>query len=517
MQLLHLTFEQTQKLAKAWLSTGMKWFSKLVTNRPLFQYQLAAADAIVRSVMFNEGLEFAVMFPRQSGKNETQAQLEAFLLNLYFTSKQNRQIVKAQPTYKPQALNAMTRLESALCNEWNSGQWSKHQDYIYQLGAARMLFFSAEPSANVVGATASLLLEGDEAQDILEAEWGRKFEPMMAFTNATMVLWGTAWTSNTLLAKTIRRLRALELADGIRRVFIVGPDEVAKENPAYGKFVERQVAKYGRQHPFVKTQFFNEEIDAEGGMFPPERRALMFGTHPRQDEPTPGRIYAALLDVAGEDESATGRLDALENPGRDSTVLRIVEVDLTTKRDPLIGAPTYKTVHIHSWIGVKHTTLYAKLRAILQLWNPAQIVADSTGVGAGLVSFLSTAFPDRVTAFDFSGPSKSQLGWDLLALAETGRCPHYAPSAGSGDDEHTLTYRNQLAHCQYEIVPGPAKLMRWGVPDGTRDPATGEHVHDDYIITAALCSQLDELEWIVPGKTLVAQPVDPLEEMSRGF
>ncbi len=37
-------------------------------------------------------------------------------------------------------------------------------------------------------------------------------------------------------------------------------------------------------------------------MFPPARRALMQGTHPARLAPEPGKIYALLLDVAGEDE-----------------------------------------------------------------------------------------------------------------------------------------------------------------------------------------------------------------------
>ena len=52
----------------------------------------------------------------------------------------------------------------------------------------------------------------------------------------------------------------------------------------------------------IKTQYFLEEIDAGGGMFPKGRRALMRGSHPRQHEPTPGRRYALLIDVAGEVE-----------------------------------------------------------------------------------------------------------------------------------------------------------------------------------------------------------------------
>jgi len=55
------------------------------------------------------------------------------------------------------------------------------------------------------------------------------------------------------------------------------------------------------------------------------------------------------------------------------------------------------------------------------------------------------------------------------------------------------------------------------VPDGTRDPETGELVHDDLVISAAMCAELDSQEWSVGGAALVIQGKDPLEEMDKGF
>ena len=72
-------------------------------------YQAAIAHAIAKSVSKGWGLSFVVMFPRQSGKNEVQAQIEAYLLTLF--SETNAEIVKVSPTWKPQSLNAMRRLE----------------------------------------------------------------------------------------------------------------------------------------------------------------------------------------------------------------------------------------------------------------------------------------------------------------------------------------------------------------------------------------------------------------------
>ena len=66
-------------------------------------------------------------------------------------------------------------------------------------------------------------------------------------------------------------------------------DDVAQEVPAYQKFVNEQIAKLGRTHPLIKTQYFSEEIDAEGGMFPQERIALMQGKHKPRLDPEPGK------------------------------------------------------------------------------------------------------------------------------------------------------------------------------------------------------------------------------------
>jgi hypothetical protein len=112
-----------------------------------------------------------VIFPRQSGKNELQAQMESYLLTAL--SGHPAEIVKVSPTWKPQSLNAMRRLERLLKrNDFaNYLGWKKESGYIYRVGEARMFFFSGSPAANVVGATASTLLEADEAQDIQPAKW----------------------------------------------------------------------------------------------------------------------------------------------------------------------------------------------------------------------------------------------------------------------------------------------------------------------------------------------------------
>ncbi len=283
-------------------------------------------------------------------------------------------------------------------------------------------------------------------------------------------------------------------------------------------------------------------------MFPLGRRALMQGTHPRQETPDPGKLYCLLLDVAGEDEGALGeRTDvaALENPRRDATVLTIVEVDLSTLNDPVLHAPTYRCVSRRMWLGVKHSTLYGILRQTAAMWRARYVVADATGVGAGLVSFLTSTLgaadptlnTGGVIPFIFTGASKSKLGWDFLGITEAGRWQDYhgaggttreAGKPGTGSlptadrqlpaDRESATFWNELEFCAYEVLPGPAHLLRWGVPDGTRDPATGELVHDDTVLSAALVAVLDELPFAVDtGPGTVLHQADPLAGMEKGF
>ena len=207
------------------------------------------------------------MLSRQSGKDELAANLKAFLLARYAGKESG--IVEANPTYKPQTINAIARLERRLdSNLVTRLHWKKKSDFMRLFGKSQVSFLSGDASANVVGAVASLLLIVNEAQDIEPAVYDKRFAPMVASTNATGVFLGTAWTSHTLLARELRAAREQEQKDGIRRVFISTCEDVRKDVPAYGHYVDGEIHKLGRHHPLIRTQYFCEEIDAQTGMFP---------------------------------------------------------------------------------------------------------------------------------------------------------------------------------------------------------------------------------------------------------
>jgi len=500
-----------------WLLRDPERFSRVASGIKLRNYQHGVLSAIFDSVLNQRGLSFVVIFPRQSGKNELQAQLETYLLTLF--SNLPVEMIKVSPTLEPQALNAMRRLERTVKrNTLTRRIWVKESGSIYRVGEARITFLSAAPESNIVGATASALLEVDEAQDVLCVKYEKDVAPMTASTNATRVFWGTSWTSRTLLAQQLRRAAAEEKRDGIRRVFRLTADDVSIEVTAYRRHVEETVERLGRAHPTVRTQYFSEEVDGAGGLFPPDRLARLRSSETAETSPLEGCTYALLLDVAGEDEGVRGMDGAVApfNPARDSSALTLLRVNAADGNQPL---PSYVPVLRRQWTGVSHTRLHSEVRDLALAWNARAVVVDATGVGAGLASFLERSLPGRVIPFTFNAASKSRLGWDFLGVVDSGRwCePQLNPQLQAEQERCQQEFFAQLAACQFQVADGADQRMRWSVPDGSRDPLTGELLHDDWVLSAALCAQLEDMDWQPTAAPLLIPAPDPLEDSKGKF
>ena len=529
-----MRLSETEKLSRPDFLRSLRLvgnFTRVFGGIKLRAYQQAAASAIVQSVLNNQGMSIVVMFPRQSGKNLMQAQLEVYLMALL--AEEGAEMVKLSPTYQPQSLNAMRRLETALeANFLTRGKWHKSAGNHYRFHKSHLTFLSAAPGSNIVGATASTLLSLDEAQDIEIAKYDKQIAPMAASTNATRVFWGTAWSGQTLLARELRAAREAESRDGIRRVFQITAEEVRREVPAYGLFVDEQIARMGRNHPMVRSQFFSEEIDFAGGLFTPTRLGLMHGGQATTETPQSGKRYALLIDLAGEDEALRqcGANVELENPDRDLTAVTVVELDFSLLGEDLVGKPIYRVVNRQLWQGEKHSTLYARLLHLAELWQPEKIVVDASGVGAGVGSFLRDKLGERVITLQFTRQLKSRLGWGFLAVVDTGRFQDFSPRSDPGqwsanpllgqmaaeqDRLQALFYR-QLAGLQAEVSPGPERFLRWSVPEGARDPQGGL-LHDDLALSAAMVAVLDEQSWHLSSQSVLIAAHDPILEMDGGF
>ena len=431
-------------------------------------YQEEISLAVMRSFMAREGLTFCVEIARQGGKNTLSADLELQILLLSADKPLN--LVKCSPTFKPQTVVSMQRLKERL-NESFSGRWKTEHGYILKVDEARAIFLSADRSANVVGHTAHLLLEVDEAQDVGKEKYTKEFKPMAATTNATTVLYGTTWDDSTLLEETRQSCLEQEKRDGIRRCFRFDWEEVARHNDDYRAYVESERERLGENHPLFLTQYRLLPVRGGGGFLSSAQRAQLQGEHGRQHRPEPGKIYLAGVDLAGEAEEEEGAYLKTLDSRQDSTVITIGEVGFTSVG--LQKQPHVRIVEQYRWVGVKHTELYPRLVDILKnLWRCRRVVIDATGVGQPVSSFLKQAVGAAVVPFVFTARSKSELGFNLLASVNSGSLKMYR---GDGSEEYKQFWLQMEQASSYYRA---SRTMNFYV-----EPSRG---HDDFLMSLAL-------------------------------
>jgi|SRR5579875_384117 hypothetical protein len=478
--------------------TPIERFATCILGKPLYPYQVEAANVILHSINHNLGWLITVMMSRQSGKNQLSAVLEAFLL----CTRREGVIVKAAPTFHPQVINSRRRLLSMLENPFCARRvWTSYA----QVGLApradsglvrrhvgpSVMLCSADPGSNVVGATADLLLEIDEAQDVSSEKFDKDFRPMASTTNATTVLYGTAWSDDTLLARQRAINLEIERQTGERRHFEYDWRAAAAANPHYKEFVESEIARLGEQHLAVQTQYFLVPLRAAGHFFNDLQRRLLAGSHAWENEPrasladpTPsgesvsspreasGAYYIAGLDVGGEERANPADPTRLYSK-RDSTVLSIGRVEYNE-----MHLPRVEVVHQQWWTGRTYPQQYAALLVLCEQWNIRRLVVDNTGQGAGLASLLIEKLgPERVEACTFTRPAKSHLGYQLLALINSGRFTLYAPE--NAPREIFDECWSQVRAARYTL-PAPETINFYV------DASEG---HDDFLISLALCAQ----------------------------
>ena len=456
-------------LALASVLSSINNSRRIKINR-LRPYQREVALAILDSVFNKKGLTFSVEIARQGGKNELSAQLELLLLTLFMAKPQN--LVKCAPTFKPQTVISMMRLKDRLNEAGFNGIWAAELGYIIRLGNARAIFLSADESANVVGNTAHILLEIDESQDVSKEKYTKEFKPMGATTNVTTVHYGTTWDDSTLLEEVKQTNLELERISGVKRHFRYDWQEIAKHNPDYLAYVEAERERLGENHPLFLTQYQLLPIHGGGGFLSLSHRAQLQGEHSRRHQPEPGKTYLAGIDLAGEVEEEEGaRLRAVK-PRQDSTVVTIGELDFSP-HDEVVKQPGVKVVEHYWWTGRKHTELYPQLVDILKnVWRCKKIVVDATGIGQPVSSFLRQSLGAKVSPFTFTQPSKSELGFNLLAAINAGRLKMYTGD-GSGEYQE-FWFEIERAKSQYR----PSQTMNFYV-----DPSQG---HDDFLMSLAL-------------------------------
>lgn len=443
--------------------------SPVIRLRP---YQAEVARAVLDSVLNQRGLTFTVEMARQAGKNELSAYLQMVLL--LRNAARGGAIVKAAPTFQPQALISIQRILRRLDENGLSNISRLDKGHILHVGRSRATYLSAHPTSNVVGQTADLLLEIDEAQDVSPDKFNRDFRPMAAARNATTVLYGTAWRSDSLLeqVKASAPHGLSQRSYGpltAKRHFRYDWQDVALHNPSYGVFVEEERQRLGEQHPLFRTQYALLPIDENTRLFNRAQIVQLHGDHPRQETPRPGAVYVAGLDLAGAPVAISEpEWGASREVQRDETVLTIGELVAHEGSEPQV----HVVQHYH-WRGTPHGALTEQLTDLLKnVWRVRRVTVDATGIGEPTAAALHRRMGQAVQPVVFTQQSKSRLGFGLLALVNAGRMRLYA-------DDHSpesTAVRHQLRHAQAEHNAN--RTMNFYVPE--------REGHDDYLVSLAL-------------------------------
>lgn len=340
-------------------------------------YQAEIARAILGRIADRRGGSISVEVARQGGKNEVSAQVE--LATLLAHATHGGTIVKCAPTATPQAQLSLDRLHGRAVEAGLEG-FVRRTGHGVRCGAARAEFLSAERGANVVGHTASLLLEVDEAQDVNPEKFDRDFRPMAASTNAPVVYYGTPWGAGSLLARARAEHVEAERRDGIRRCFRFDWTAVAEHVPAYASYVAGERDRLGERHPLFRTQYLLEEVDEAGRLFDDATLAQMSGDHPRLRLPVAGERYVAGLDLAGPDLQQAAR--GARASDRDWTVLTIARVRPGIRSGPngLADPVHIEVVEHQAWKGTATEDLVLALADRLRrVWRVRRLAVDATG------------------------------------------------------------------------------------------------------------------------------------------
>lgn len=430
-------------------------------------YQQQIVRAVTESVLQDSGITFSVEMARQGGKNELSAHLEVALLTLFMVK--GGTIVKCSPTFKPQTIISIERLKERL-DEFNYGNiYQTEAGYMIRLLAAKAVFLSADVASSVMGHTADILLEVDEAQDVDKAKYTKEFRPMASAFNATSLLYGTTWDDTTLLEETKQANLEIQSLDHVQRHFRFDWQEIAKFNPAYLRFVESERLRLGENHPLFRTQYSLLPISGAGYFLTRQQRVLCEGTHSRLSAPQPSQVYVAGIDLAGAIEQDKEMLLSSPASRRDSTVITIAKVSSNSafRKDPEISV-----VEHFEWQDTPHSQLYPQMVNVIKKWDLKRVVVDATGIGEPVASFLKAQFGRRIIPFVFTTKSKSELGFDLLAAVNSSRLKFYQPD--NSHEYQRLMLALEHARVQYR----PNQTMNFFVPLSEG--------HDDYLSSLAL-------------------------------
>lgn len=389
---------------------------KAITGIELHEgYQMPFERRVYSSMLRNDGDELTLLISRQGGKTELLScivpTLCLVLPALAAVFPQLNMYAKGVfvGIYAPSGEQASTlysrvlgRSNSAAAEEimadpdfniypiantrWSNGSFVFHQ--------------SADPRSKVESKTYHLLL-GEETQGLQYRTIEKSLIPMVASTNGTIILVGTAVDFKCYFHDAIIRNKVDDIRNPEnRKHYEYDYTEVQKYNPRYAAHVAKMIKRYGIASPYFQMSYCNKFL-LEEGMAVTERdfkantMLSSYGITRRSDRPV----------TVGIDQARK----------RNKTIVTVAELTQTTLDFEDGATPeTRHSTRVIAWLELDKIAWSMQRKLIAQFLTGfsdiRKIAFDSTGPGDANYESFVEEYPEWPTMpVIFSSVSKEQM------------------------------------------------------------------------------------------------------------
>jgi hypothetical protein len=373
----------------------------------MYPYQEEISKRIIRSIVTNDGDEITALISRQAGKTEALANTLAGLMVLLpklakvFPDLLGAECGKERTDYsngfwvgtfapvESQAETLFSRIVDRLTSD-HAVEIMLDPDIDESVGKGNAggklirlkksgsfcRMQTANPKAKIESKSYHLVVI-DEAQEADEYTVNKSIMPMLAHYNGTSVLIGTPSTTKGRFYKSIMMNKRMANRSGARRNhFEYNWKVVAKYNPNYKKFVQKEMARIGEDSDEFQMSY-NIKWLLERGMFVTESKMEELGDKSMEIV----KAHTKTPVVVG--------IDPARN--HDSTVVTVVWVDWSHPDE--FGYFDHRILNWLEITGDRWEEQYGQIVDFLASYNVLAIAVDSNGMGGPVAERLAVLMP----------------------------------------------------------------------------------------------------------------------------
>lgn len=474
-----------------WLVKKVTDYCEAQAGIKLHPYQREFAEAVVESIILNDGEEFTALFSRQSGKTEAISVIASGMVVIIPLLAALPKFAKLLKPYKDgiwigifapsieQAYTTFSRIRNRIVSKRAQMILSdpeigvtldKYANPMILSNGSIVQMHSAAKQAQIESKTYHWIIL-EECQDIDKMKIQKSIHPMSAAVNGTIVKIGTPNNQICDFLETIRRNKRMDIENsrkrGYRRKHYEYDYKVAmKYNPLYKKFIEKEKRRLGEDSDAFRISYKLEWILERGMFVSPEMLDKI------EDRGLKHMESCKDYCVAGID---CGKRN-------DSTVVTVAKVDWDHVEVNEVTGERRPKKAVINWLellGDDYEAQYHQIIDFLRNYNIKCIYIDSTGVGTPIADRLANDLYGiaEVIPYSFNTSSKSYLWKHLYTEISSGRltiCAH----AKTRSLRSYRKFREQMESLQKEYK---------GQNMVCQAPPDDKEAHDDYCDSLGLC------------------------------